>query len=298
MASLSSLDSKTCSDRYLKLNIIFGIIEKHAASSQVCAALRMARATQRLQMPSSHPQLPRSASDDQVMGTSDQWLGVSVSSCLTPLSSVTDQSMVLQTVRSQLDQWAARVALTLYGSNNQKDQRQLTGLAEVVLRRKEAIRAKQIQALIHTKSILRDTLKLLRLHQSITDKCLAFASDVVVTRQPKLDQTNIDYDSSWTRVMQAKLMAMEAQMELQTYGNPPHLLALSKVHSLISESRAKAEEATAQVMMKLSCYQALGPAFELVAAEYGRVLKQLHETQAMIARLKEMETDLPDSRDD
>lgn len=280
--------------------MIVNLVEQHAPSSQVCMALRAARAAQRLQMPikpSTHQifktQLDGS-SDDRLMGTPDQWLGVPPSSLLSALSSVKDQTMVLDNVKTKLDEWMARISLMLLGSTPKKQgtEQQQKSLTEVILDRKASIQSKKIRALILTKSILRDTIDLLHLHKAITEQCLAFAQDALITRQPRLDQTNIDYDISWTKVMEAKLMAMEAQMELQTYGNPPHLLALAKVHKLISESREKVEEVTAQVVMKLNCYEALGPAFESVASEYGRVLKQLHETQAMIARFKEMETDL------
>ena len=286
--------------RHLKMAIVISLIEQHASSSQVCMTLKAARAAQRLQIPQSDQQRNggnQETSDEKMLGSSEHWLGVPPSSCLLSPSSITDQHKVVQTMKVKLDELASRISPLIRSSASPsvRDQNQdssLEDLTKVISDRKDALRSKRIQCLLLTKKILRDTLRLILLYKTITDKALSFAQDAILSHQPRLDQTNIDYDASWTSVMEAKLMAMESQMELQTYGNPKHLLALSKVHQLITKSMAKVEEETKQVMSKLDCYHALGPAFEVVAVEYGRVLRQLHETQGMIARFNEMETDL------
>ena len=59
-------------------------------------------------------------------------------------------------------------------------------------------------------------------------------------------QKNLSYDTAWVELMEAKLRAIEAQVEWQAY-SPGHVQALQQVHGLIHDQMEQAQERLAQV---------------------------------------------------
>ena len=57
---------------------------------------------------------------------------------------------------------------------------------------------------------------------------------------------NLEFDVAWVDVMEAKLRAIETQMEAQTY-NAGHVRALKRVHELIQDSMKNTQAVLEQV---------------------------------------------------
>ncbi len=113
---------------------------------------------------------------------------------------------------------------------------------------------------------------------------------------PCLSQKNLAYDEAWVELMEAKLRAIEAQVEWQTY-SPSHVQALQRVHRLVQQQLANTHERLEQVSVKLASYQALGPAFAAVCQEYALARRQVAEVQRMLADFDAVVSELEEQHD-
>ncbi|KAG1662989.1 hypothetical protein FOA52_000560 [Chlamydomonas sp. UWO 241] len=167
-------------------------------------------------------------------------------------------------------------------------------LPAAVAARRQALRSKRAAAPQQLFQLLSTAGRVLSQYAEMDASMVAFVEREVLVHQASLDTKNLAYDEAWVGLLQAKLRALEVQMEWQTY-TPDHVKALARVHELITEQAGTTTQALGQVSAKLDAYQGLGPAFASVCASYGHARRQAADMQRTLANFEAVEAELEGS---
>eukprot|EP00955_Chlamydomonas_euryale_P030632 322561-Chlamydomonas_euryale.AAC.21 len=232
-----------------------------------------------------------------IAGSNNHWLGVQPDDIIkrSDPGPQLEGADIVKAISFNLSEWAARWASVLKsttargasgaasnGASIKLDSALSEQLAERVAEQRKALDQQHVAEYRQLKDVISLAMQVLTVYAEMDEAMLSFAETEILEHQKQLDGQNLAYDEAWVTLLQAKLRAIETQLEWQTY-TPGHIRALAKVHGIIQEQLGSTQQRLKVILAKLATYENLGPAFAAVCHEYGQTQKQISEVKRMLA---------------